>query len=121
MKHSIISIILTICCGIAVASAAQDNNALWNEANTAYYLSMNMDGVLYAESYGQVTSVALDPVEKKPLRHFNPGKTVLSVGSYGCNLVCPFCQNCLAWSLLKRRMQGEVGATRNGGAVRGHS
>ncbi len=53
----------------------------------------NLDGVLYAESYGQVTSMALDPVEKKPLRLFEPGKTVLSVGGYGCNLACPFCQN----------------------------
>jgi len=43
--------------------------------------------------YSYVTSVALDPVEKKPLCHFNPGSTVLSVGFAGCNLRCPFCQN----------------------------
>ena len=44
-------------------------------------------------NYGRVTALALDPVEKKPLRRFRPGQAVLSVGSYGCNLSCPFCQN----------------------------
>ena len=44
-------------------------------------------------SYGRVTSLALDPVEKKPLARFHPGSYLLSVGSYGCNLTCPFCQN----------------------------
>jgi len=44
-------------------------------------------------SYGKLTSIALDPVEKKPLYHFHPGRTVLSVGSFGCNLRCPWCQN----------------------------
>jgi len=53
----------------------------------------NRDGVLYAESYGKVTSIALDPIEKKPLYMFMPGKKIVSVGSYGCNFKCPFCQN----------------------------
>ena len=44
-------------------------------------------------SYGLLTSVALDPIEKKPLYHFHPGSRILSVGSFGCNLACPFCQN----------------------------
>jgi pyruvate formate lyase activating enzyme len=44
-------------------------------------------------NYGEVTALALDPIEKKPLARFRPGTTVLSVGSYGCNLHCPFCQN----------------------------
>ena len=44
-------------------------------------------------NYGLVTSIALDPIEKKPLARFFPGSLVLSVGSYGCNLRCPFCQN----------------------------
>ena len=44
-------------------------------------------------SYGRVTSLALDPVEKKPLARWMPGHLLLSVGSYGCNLRCPFCQN----------------------------
>jgi pyruvate formate lyase activating enzyme len=46
-----------------------------------------------ANNYGLVTSMALDPIEKKSLRHFHPGRMILSVGSYGCNLRCPFCQN----------------------------
>ena len=44
-------------------------------------------------SYGKLTAIALDPVEKKPLYHFHPGKMILSVGSFGCNLRCPWCQN----------------------------
>ncbi len=44
-------------------------------------------------NYGRITSAALDPIEKKPLYHFHPGSHILSVGSYGCNLICPFCQN----------------------------
>ena len=44
-------------------------------------------------NYGIATSLALDPIEKKPLRRFFPGSAILSVGSFGCNLNCPFCQN----------------------------
>ena len=44
-------------------------------------------------NYGKLTSLALDPIEKKPLRRFRPGSLILSVGSFGCNLRCPFCQN----------------------------
>ena len=43
--------------------------------------------------YGRVTSLAVDPIEKKPLFHFRPGASILSVGFAGCNLACPFCQN----------------------------
>ena len=46
-----------------------------------------------ALNYGEITSIALDPIEKKPLHRFFPGSWILSVGSYGCNLNCPFCQN----------------------------
>lgn len=53
----------------------------------------NRGGKIAADSYGRVTAIALDPVEKKPLRRFFPGSRILSVGSYGCNLRCPFCQN----------------------------
>lgn len=53
----------------------------------------NSSGVLLAESYGQVSSLALDPIEKKPLIRYIPGSTVLSLGLYGCNMNCPFCQN----------------------------
>jgi len=53
----------------------------------------NINGQLIAESYGEITSLALDPIEKKPLYMFHPGAKILSVGSYGCNFSCPFCQN----------------------------
>ncbi len=53
----------------------------------------NRDGTIVCSNYGRVTSLALDPVEKKPFRQFYPGSFILSVGSYGCNLRCPFCQN----------------------------
>ena len=51
------------------------------------------DGNVISENYGRITSMALDPIEKKPLYHFYPGTRILSVGSYGCNLRCPWCQN----------------------------
>ncbi len=54
---------------------------------------INRDGVVTALNYGELTSLALDPIEKKPLSRFHPGSWILSVGSYGCNLRCPFCQN----------------------------
>ena len=50
-------------------------------------------GKICDDNYGRVTSLALDPIEKKPLRRFYPGGYILSAGSYGCNLRCPFCQN----------------------------
>ncbi len=53
----------------------------------------NEDGKIIAANYGRITSLALDPIEKKPLKNFRPGSRILSVGSYGCNLRCPFCQN----------------------------
>ncbi len=53
----------------------------------------NEDGKIICGNYGQITSLALDPIEKKPLKMFRPGSLVLSVGSFGCNLRCPFCQN----------------------------
>ena len=51
------------------------------------------DGRVVAANYGQISSLALDPIEKKPIAFFHPGGNVLSIGSYGCNLRCPFCQN----------------------------
>lgn len=54
---------------------------------------MNQNGENVCQNYGQLTALALDPVEKKPLALFYPGSMILSVGSYGCNLRCPFCQN----------------------------
>lgn len=57
------------------------------------------NGVVISENYGKITSIALDPIEKKPLNRFHSGQMILSVGSYGCNLRCPFCQNSdISWS-----------------------
>ena len=57
------------------------------------------DGVVTAANYGRITSLALDPIEKKPLARFHPGAMIVSAGSYGCNLRCPFCQNYqISWS-----------------------
>ena len=57
------------------------------------------EGKIVAANYGKVTSIALDPIEKKPIKMFRPGAKVLSIGSYGCNLRCPFCQNSsISWS-----------------------
>ncbi len=55
---------------------------------------LNRDGVLYAENYGLIPAMHLDPIEKKPLYHFYPGSKVFSIGTIGCNLSCGFCQNC---------------------------
>ena len=57
-------------------------------------------------NYGRITSIALDPIEKKPLAFFHPGGRILSIGSYGCNLRCPFCQN----DSISQHGEGEVAA-----------
>ncbi len=53
----------------------------------------NRDGSLYTLNYGLVSSVASDPIEKKPLYHFYPGTTVFSLGTVSCNFRCKQCQN----------------------------
>ncbi|MDF2588427.1 MAG: pyruvate formate lyase activator [Anaerocolumna sp.] len=53
----------------------------------------NQDGKITAVNYGLLTGIALDPIEKKPLYRFYPGSKILSVGSFGCNFRCGFCQN----------------------------
>ena len=53
----------------------------------------NENGKSTSMNYGHITGLALDPIEKKPLVCFYPGSLILSVGSFGCNLNCPFCQN----------------------------
>ncbi len=53
----------------------------------------NEGGQIKSLNYGRVTSLAIDPIEKKPLYHFYPGSVILSLGSFGCNMACPFCQN----------------------------
>lgn len=53
----------------------------------------NLAGTLYAHRWGEISALSLDPMEKKPLYHFFPGRMILSVGTIGCNLGCVFCQN----------------------------
>ena len=53
----------------------------------------NRNGMLVSDNYGKITSLHADPIEKKPLYHFFPGSQILSAGSFGCNLKCPWCQN----------------------------
>ena len=61
----------------------------------------NIGGKLYSLVYGNPVSVAVDPIEKKPLYHFLPGTEILSFGTAGCNLGCKFCQN---WSISKAKL-----------------
>lgn len=65
----------------------------------------NNNGTLQALNYGQCTSIALDPIEKKPLYHFHPGSTILSLGSWGCNMSCSFCQN---WEISQSKPSAET-------------
>ncbi len=59
----------------------------------------NMEGTLYTLNYGKITSYDYDPIEKKPLYHFYPGSNIFSIGSFGCNLACEFCQN---WEIVNK-------------------
>ena len=64
------------------------------EGQTGYCRARgNRGDEIVSLNYGKVSSLALDPIEKKPLRRFHPGSKILSVGSFGCNLRCLFCQN----------------------------
>ena len=67
------------------------------------------DGRVCPDNYGKITSLALDPIEKKPLRRFHPGSMILSAGSFGCNLRCPFCQNHeISWGMSRRRINDDT-------------
>jgi pyruvate formate lyase activating enzyme len=63
----------------------------------------NNEGVIELITYGVISGYALDPIEKKPLYHFFPGTNILSLGSYGCNMHCDFCQN---YSISQRAAAG---------------
>ncbi len=70
------------------------HHCLLKEGRTGFCRArMNKDGKNVCLNYGKLTSMAIDPVEKKPLAGFYPGTYILSLGSYGCSLACPFCQN----------------------------
>jgi len=69
----------------------------------------NRNGRLFSLIYGQVASLSLNPIEKKPVFHFLPGSRWLSVGSLGCNFRCPGCQN---WELAHADLDRELKTTR---------
>ena len=70
------------------------HNCKINEGNRGICgVRENENGKLYSLIYGSCSSVADDPIEKKPLNHFYPGSIVLSLGSVGCNFKCDHCQN----------------------------
>ncbi len=54
---------------------------------------MNVEGELYTLVYGDVSSVSVNPIEKKPFFHFWPGSWALTIGTWSCNFTCPWCQN----------------------------
>lgn len=63
----------------------------------------NVDGTLYSDIYERVLAAHMDPIEKKPLYHFYPGKSIFSIGTRGCNQRCDFCQN---WEMIETDSQG---------------
>jgi len=63
----------------------------------------NHDGVLYSDIYEHILACNLDPIEKKPLYHFYPGRSILSIGTKGCNQRCDFCQN---WEMIESDAAG---------------
>lgn len=80
--------------GDAVKCFLCPHNCLIKQGKTGLCrVRRNEGGVLYTMNYGRITALNIDPIEKKPLYHFYPGSRILSVGSFGCNLKCSFCQN----------------------------
>ena len=70
------------------------HNCLIKEGETGVCgVRMNEAGTIKLLTYGVISGCSLDPIEKKPLYHYYPGTNILSVGSYGCNFRCDFCQN----------------------------
>jgi pyruvate formate lyase activating enzyme len=65
----------------------------------------NINGTLFSMVYGKPATVAVDPIEKKPLYHFFPGQKVFSIGTTGCNFHCDFCQN---WSISQTKDSEKV-------------
>ncbi|MCK5759576.1 MAG: AmmeMemoRadiSam system radical SAM enzyme [Clostridiales bacterium] len=81
------------------------NNCIIAEGATGICkVRKNDKGKLFSLNYGMVSSLALDPIEKKPLDFFMPGTQILSAGTYGCNFKCQFCQN---WSISQQKPELE--------------
>lgn len=65
----------------------------------------NRSGALYTENYAAVSSIAMDPIEKKPLYHYYPSSLILSVGTWGCNFSCKYCQN---WQISQQKAASQI-------------
>lgn len=78
------------------------------------YVRACEDQQIVLTTYGRSSGFAIDPIEKKPLKHFLPGTPVLSFGTAGCNLACKFCQN---WDMSKSRQMDTLAETASPGAL----
>ncbi len=62
----------------------------------------NIEGELFSLVYGRAGAIQIDPVEKEPMHHFNPGSKIYCIGTPGCNFMCAFCQN---WHLSQQTIE----------------
>lgn len=79
--------------GIVKCFLCPHNCTIKNDKRGVCRVRINKEGVLYSENYGEISSMGVDPIEKKPLYHFYPSNGILSLGTFGCNFSCLFCQN----------------------------
>lgn len=79
-----------------------------NNAYGACGVRYNYEGKLYTLVYGMLTAANPDPIEKKPLMHFNPGSCAFSISTVGCNFYCKFCQNWVLSQSRRNRIYGEL-------------
>jgi pyruvate formate lyase activating enzyme len=78
------------------------NCKIYNNKTGICKVRKNIEGKLYTLNYGKVSALGIDPIEKKPLYHFYPQAKVFSLGSWGCNMSCNFCQN---WQISQQKPQ----------------
>ena len=88
--------------GLVSCKLCPHNCKISNNKTGICQVRKNINGKLYSLNYGQISSLGIDPVEKKPLYHFHPQADVLSLGSWGCNMSCEFCQN---WQISQQQPQ----------------
>jgi pyruvate formate lyase activating enzyme len=86
--------------GVVQCQACEHFCAVKPEETGKCGVRRNIEGTLYLVVYGEAIAVHVDPIEKKPLFHFMPRGDILSIGTYGCNFRCPFCQN---WQMSQMR------------------
>ena len=93
----------------AVRCAICQRRCMISEGKRGYcWTRFNKDGRLYSLTYGRVATLAISPIEKKPLYHFYPASRWLSLGSLGCNFRCPGCQN---WEIAHRKIDEKATGT----------